>query len=855
VEDRSFGGLLAVLVLLAGVLTAATVAAKPIEPHPSGAWDGQAVWGIRLKWENSPYSGNAWPGVGTYYVQGFPGGAAYFQPVFEEADTDYVLIVWNSAAEPSSYTWHVRFRSWNRPTAGYLKWELENATHWFVPPDYLVVLENQAENILINLREEDNHFFTKDDKVDLIIENAVNVTITPSSQSGNTGDNVSYTVTIQNTGRYDDTYWLSSTLGTLQPSNLSINAGDNDTATLEVSLPVGAGDIIVTADGSYADDNCMASAFGMPVSISISPSEKSALPGETVDFEVAVKNLGENVDNYLLEENDNSGWNPTLDNNFFEDVGPGENRTTTLTVMIPENIGFGAEDNLIVIVTSQAYPWASDNATCIARAGFYGVEVSILPGYQENAPGGGLNYTVRISNTGDLDDSYELTLTDNINGDTYWEDNISLDNSLLVVPAGENRTTTLKVTIPDNATPGTNDNITVTATSQADNTVCDNASCIAHVARLSVSISPSYQSGLPGEKLIYTVEIKNNENTEGDYYSVVTDNFGWKLEFGIKRIILYPYGEAWTILKVTVPENAIGCTEDTVTVTMVSSTDNTVRYSASCIAHATIVRGVEVSVSPKEKSGLRGSSLTYTVTVSNTGNVDDTYDLTADDNANWGLEFSPPSLTIPLRSSDNATLIVTIPENAEPGTSDGITVVATSRENTEVRAEDNCIAYAFSEFTLHLVSDWNLVSFAIVNENTTKYNLFTEAGVDPVTVDMLWFHPYLGYQIVGLHERLKDNLGYWIRPKNLVTITISGISKENENIYLVSDWNCVGLPVVNENTTKYNLFTEAGVDPVTVDMLWYDPYLGYQPVGLHEQLKDNLGYYIRPPISVTLRLP
>jgi len=74
-------------------------------------------------------------------------------------------------------------------------------------------------------------------------------------------------------------------------------------------------------------------------------------------------------------------------------------------------------------------------------------------------------------------------------------------------------------------------------------------------------------------------------------------------------------------------------------------------------------------------------------------------------------------------------------------------------------------------------------------------------------------------------------------------------------IHLVGDWNLVGLPLVNENTTKRNLFTEAGVDPLIVSMLWFDPYTGYWPVGLDEQLKDNRGYWIRTDNSVTIWLP
>jgi len=45
---------------------------------------------------------------------------------------------------------------------------------------------------------------------------------------------------------------------------LTINAGNSCTATLNVSPPVGAADITVTADGAYASDSCAASTFGVP---------------------------------------------------------------------------------------------------------------------------------------------------------------------------------------------------------------------------------------------------------------------------------------------------------------------------------------------------------------------------------------------------------------------------------------------------------------------------------------------------------------------------------------------------------------------------------------------------------------
>lgn len=59
VKIKNLVGLLAVLMLLIGVFVAATVMAELVEPHLGEAWSDQAVWGIKLTWENSPYGGSA----------------------------------------------------------------------------------------------------------------------------------------------------------------------------------------------------------------------------------------------------------------------------------------------------------------------------------------------------------------------------------------------------------------------------------------------------------------------------------------------------------------------------------------------------------------------------------------------------------------------------------------------------------------------------------------------------------------------------------------------------------------------------------------------------------------------------
>lgn len=68
---------------------------------------------------------------------------------------------------------------------------------------------------------------------------------------------------------------------------------------------------------------------------------------------------------------------------------------------------------------------------------------------------------------------------------------------------------------------------------------------------------------------------------------------------------------------------------------------------------------MDVSISPGSQSGATGAKLTYIVTVTNIGNVSDTYSLGVD----WGnlsYKISPSILSIKAGDSENATLTVTV---------------------------------------------------------------------------------------------------------------------------------------------------------------------------------------------------
>jgi uncharacterized repeat protein (TIGR01451 family) len=113
------------------------------------------------------------------------------------------------------------------------------------------------------------------------------------------------------------------------------------------------------------------------------------------------------------------------------------------------------------------------------------VEVEVSPTRISAGPGENITFTVYVTNAGDIADNYNLTLIDKLG----WGSTLSATST--TVAAGALRVDiSLRVTIPENAQPYAEDNLTVTVVSQTDSTVMDSNSCIAQA--IIASNYPSY---------------------------------------------------------------------------------------------------------------------------------------------------------------------------------------------------------------------------------------------------------------------------------------------------------------------------------------------------------------------------
>jgi hypothetical protein len=91
-----------------------------------------------------------------------------------------------------------------------------------------------------------------------------------------------------------------------------------------------------------------------------------------------------------------------------------------------------------------------------------------------------------------------------------------------------------------------------------------------------------------------------------------------------------------------------------------------------------------VVLSPDDsKSGLPDTTVTYAVTITNSGNMSDTFNLALDGNA-WAAALSTSVVTLPAGVTGSFTISVTIPTGAAHDAGDVLTVIATSQGDSRV---------------------------------------------------------------------------------------------------------------------------------------------------------------------------
>ena len=199
----------------------------------------------------------------------------------------------------------------------------------------------------------------------------------------------------------------------------------------------------------------------------------------------------------------------------------------------------------------------------------YGVEVSPATAALSGAPGEVVTYTLTVTNTGNVADTYTIAISDT------WGATAPAN---IILNGDETGTFDVVVTVPAGAADGEFDVAAVTVTSVNDALATDNAdltttAVIAPVYGVDLSGNLA-MSGAPGDVLTYTVSITNTGNVYDTYDLTATGNL-WVTTFSAPSVSLAAGATGTFDVYVTIPASANDGDMDATNVHATSQADPT----------------------------------------------------------------------------------------------------------------------------------------------------------------------------------------------------------------------------------------------------------------------------------------
>lgn len=510
------------------------------------------------------------------------------------------------------------------------------------------------------------------------------------------GATVQHLHTITNTGNVTDTFDLTaqSSMGWLDnvaPASITLGAGLTGTVTTTVTIPAlanpGESDVTVITATSQMTSTVFDTAVDTTRvrqihGLAFAPDNTATVAADTtISYTHTLTNTGNASDTFTLTATSSQGWPiqlPTLP--ITLDSGLSSPVVVTLTVPAA---GAGLTDTMTVTASSIISPAASaqvTNTTIVSGTPAI-LGVSIAPDNSGAGQAGEtVTYTHTISNLGDTDDTYLLTLL-SANGWASAVDPISvtvaaLDSALVIVTT----------TIPGGSALGETDTLTVTATSATDGAVFDTATNTTTVGQpFGVIIAPNNETDVDaGTTVIYTHVVTNTGSGTDTFSFDITSSNDWPFT-PVGDVTLGAGLTATIEIQLTVPAGASGLT-DAMLVTAVSTGDNSVSDFAT---NVTNVNGdpatLGVVLSPDNAETVTaGATVRYIHTIENRGSTTDDFVITAVSSEGWAVTITPDNPRLTAGASTGVLVAIDVPAGAAGGTIDTTTVTATSLTDSSV---------------------------------------------------------------------------------------------------------------------------------------------------------------------------
>lgn len=590
-----------------------------------------------------------------------------------------------------------------------------------------------------------------------------------AAQSGLPGEVVAYTLTITNTGNATDEFTFTAEgndWDVTLPDPLLLDAGEDVEVEVMVEIPAEAADgamdmVTVTAtsggDSEQSASSELTTIVEIVYGVELSPvtAEQSAAPGETATYILTIVNAGDVSDDFTFTKAGNQ-WPVNLPSPV-EGLEPGGSVEVEVTVEIPEDAAGGATDMVTVTATSAGDPDQSASSELTTTAdNVYGVALAPPAAALSGLPGATVTYTLRLTNTGNVSDSFDLDYSGN-----QWHVGLSITDTG-ELNAGQGIELIVSVAIPPDAADDAMDTVIVTAVSQTDSeanaasTLTTSTFAVFDVALEAVEAE---LSGAPNAVVTYTLQLTNTGNAT-DTFNLDYAGNSWDVQLPVTTTTLAANENVAISLGVHIPAGVMAGVFDTVTVTAQSQTEGTVMQSVALTTTAEAVYGLVLSPTMDTAAGAPGQVVQYALTLTNTGNITDTYTLAAGDHHEWQTAY-PLTMTVAPDMVEAIAVTVTIPAGLPDGAADTVVIAVTSSGDSEQTAAA----------ALTTVVEWMQVYLPMI----TKPAAWEQVGDMPAAATRFYDvavcgDHYLGGTDDGLY--LLDTNDKWQRQFSITEITL-----------------------------------------------------------------------------------
>ncbi len=414
-------------------------------------------------------------------------------------------------------------------------------------------------------------------------------------------------------------------------------------------------------------------------------------PGENVTYEINIKNTGGIQWDIKIKYNLSSpSWQyiDTLNNVGF---APGEVRTLNLTVTVPKDALAGENCTMRVTAYYKSDYTVMDeiNVTTFASA-VHALDAWANDYYIQVYPEHFSGYPIHVKNLGNTMDDITLDCTDK---PADWEVNIS-DFNGTAVNVKETRDGYVYFWVPISVPFGELHNVTITATSAGNSSVS---------ADVVYTVSPYEKPGIeiltedcvgyadPGEKRVFTFEVKNLCNFNADFYfncTVVTGST-WACGFGPNIENVAPGNVTISEFYITPDLEALSGEWSTVRLgVFISGTDTEVFDAINFTVYVNDTFGIDAALDQATKSIKPYKTASFKVYVHNMGNIKDTYQFdrpSSHDLEHWGINIEFNGTDMQPHEHRTAWLNIT---NVQPITPKIEEFNFTVRSTTDTNASD-----------------------------------------------------------------------------------------------------------------------------------------------------------------------